>query len=562
MHSHTLTNNLLKNNFNKNKLILSFNKLKTQYLGENNMPTYTIKENEYGVLYKNNTFSKILTSGTHSFFNPLINLKVDVFSRESHFDAQILPYLESKHANILSQHMDHFKTTDHEIGLRFVESDLIEIIAPNTSRYYWKGFRKTIVEYIDLKSDCVISPAHLEAVIKLLKSCDHKTKEFITAFTLIFNVPDNQIALASKAARLLSINETGTHGMWLNPNDPVSIQVEKYNLHAEYVNDMRFAFAQPHAELFNRYFNIFQTNQTQIGLRFLNQQLVEIIGPNQNCCFIKGHLNHTVEIVETQADDRLDEATIKHIQTAMKKGSITGLNWVQLIDIPKYHIALLYRNQSFCMALESGLIGFWLTKSNISTAIFDTRQQSVEVSGQEILTKDKVGLRVNLSATWQIHDAQTVAATVADIQALLYKELQFGLRAAVGTRTLDELLENKNVIDSTVSSYIAEKMANSGINVLSIGVKDIILPGEIKAILTQVVQAEKSAQANVIRRREETQASRSLLNTAKVMEDNPVALRLKELETLEKITERIDHLTVHGGLEHLLNGLVTLNPNK
>ena len=61
-----------------------------------------------------------------------------------------------------------------------------------------------------------------------------------------------------------------------------------------------------------------------------------------------------------------------------------------------------------------------------------------------------------------------------------------------------------------------------------------------------MAEAEKAAQANVIRRREETNASRSLLNTAKVGESNAVALHLKELETLEKITEKIGNISVYG----------------
>ena len=98
----------------------------------------------------------------------------------------------------------------------------------------------------------------------------------------------------------------------------------------------------------------------------------------------------------------------------------------------------------------------------------------------------------------------------------------------------------------------------SGIALESVGVKDIILPGEMRNILAQVVEAEKAAQANVIRRREETAATRSLLNTAKVMEDNPIALRMKELETLERVAERIDKISVVGGLDQVLNGLVKL----
>ena len=101
-------------------------------------------------------------------------------------------------------------------------------------------------------------------------------------------------------------------------------------------------------------------------------------------------------------------------------------------------------------------------------------------------------------------------------------------------------------------------MASFGMDVASLGVRDIVLPGDMKTILSKLIEAEKSAQANVIRRREETAATRSLLNTAKVMENNPVALRLKELETLERVAERIDKISVFGGLDQVLHGLVNL----
>lgn len=91
-----------------------------------------------------------------------------------------------------------------------------------------------------------------------------------------------------------------------------------------------------------------------------------------------------------------------------------------------------------------------------------------------------------------------------------------------------------------------------------IALKDIILPGDIREILNQVVTAEKQAQANLIRRREETAATRSLLNTARLMEDNPLLVRMKELETLERIADKVEKLTVVGGLDSLLEQTVTL----
>lgn len=97
------------------------------------------------------------------------------------------------------------------------------------------------------------------------------------------------------------------------------------------------------------------------------------------------------------------------------------------------------------------------------------------------------------------------------------------------------------------------------IGYLTIGIPLAVLPGYVHDDLGYgSVLAEKQAQASVIRRREEANATRSQLNTAKLIEDNPVLMRLKELEALEKVTEKIDTLTVFGGLDGVLKQLVTI----
>jgi regulator of protease activity HflC (stomatin/prohibitin superfamily) len=82
---------------------------------------------------------------------------------------------------------------------------------------------------------------------------------------------------------------------------------------------------------------------------------------------------------------------------------------------------------------------------------------------------------------------------------------------------------------------------------MDFGVKDIVLPGDVKEIMNQVLVAEKRAQANVIMRREETASTRSLLNTAKLMEENAMLFKLKEMEYVEKIAEKIQTIQLSGG---------------
>jgi regulator of protease activity HflC (stomatin/prohibitin superfamily) len=226
--------------------------------------------------------------------------------------------------------------------------------------------------------------------------------------------------------------------------------------------------------------------------------------------------------------------------------------------VPEGHVGILYVDGELERMLESGFHAFFNVERAVAISTYDTRIQSLDVSGQEILTKDKVSVRVNVTATYKIADAHKAVMSAENPLDYLYKEVQFGLRGAVGTRTLDELLEDKTAIDRSVAEFLTERFADIGITVVGVGVKDIILPGDMKELLGKVVEAEKAAPANVIRRREETNATRSLLNTAKVMESNAVALRLKELETLEKITEKIGNISVYGGLDSVLNDLVRM----
>ncbi|MDD3610380.1 MAG: slipin family protein [Halothiobacillaceae bacterium] len=314
--------------------------------------------------------------------------------------------------------------------------------------------------------------------------------------------------------------------------------------------------------LAERSFECMILGEDEAGLRFENDILVEILAPGTRRFYWKGLVAHRLERVDLREDCRVAAPTLAHlIQPDLRGRALAGLSGVLLAQVPPHHVGILRIDGKEQGLLEPGMAAFWRFNRDVQLERVDTRLQAMEVSGQEILTRDKVSLRLNLAATWRYADVRVAHARLARPVEYLYRELQFGLRSAVGTRHLDELLENKQIIDGGVIQHVRARLEGFGIEIESLGVKDIILPGEMKTLLAQVVEAEKSAQANVIRRREETAATRSLLNTAKVMEDNPVALRLKELETLERVAERIDRISVFGGLDQVLDGLVSLRPS-
>ncbi len=220
---------------------------------------------------------------------------------------------------------------------------------------------------------------------------------------------------------------------------------------------------------------------------------------------------------------------------------------------------MLLVNGQLDAMLSPGSYGFWKYHRHIAVKHIDLRLQNMEVNGQEILSKDRVSLRLNLSASYRVIDPELALAKLTDFNDYLYREFQLLLREAVGTQSLDQLLNDKDGLNKVIIDGIRQRITEYGIEVKSVGVRDIILPGEMKVILNQVVEAEKAAEANLIKRREETAATRSLHNTAKMMEGNPTLIRLKELEVLEKITEHIGSITVHSGLEGMLKDLVKMS---
>lgn len=302
-----------------------------------------------------------------------------------------------------------------------------------------------------------------------------------------------------------------------------------------------------------------ELTETQVGLRSENGVLVEVQAPATRRLYWKGLVDVTVEVIDIAESAEVPAAVVARlVQTQMRQRAVTGLGGVLQVQVPEHGAGILWIDGKVERVLERGSYAFWKFNRNVVVELVDLRLQALEVAGQEILTRDKVSLRINLSATWRYSDARKAHTQLQKPAEHLYRELQFGLRAAVGTRSLDDLLESKTVIDEVVTTHAHARLAAYGIEVDGVGVKDIVLPGEMKTILAKVVEAEKAAEANVIRRREETAATRSLPNTAKVMEGNPVALRMKELETLERVAERIDKISVFGGLDQVLNGLVKL----
>lgn len=283
------------------------------------------------------------------------------------------------------------------------------------------------------------------------------------------------------------------------------------------------------------------------ALVWLDGRLHAILGPGLRA-FWKSQTLHVERLSTTEV--RFEHASLDRILDHADAAAL-----LREAVVPQAHIGRLSLNEQPAGSLAPGRYAFWKGLARLRIEVVDLREQTSEVTGQEILTGDNVSLRVNLTAAWRVVDPARLAETVGSPEAPVYRELQLALRAHIGGRTLEELLASKEEISDALRKLVEPRVRGIGIELVQVGIKDVILPGDMKALMNRVIEAEKQARANLILRREETAAMRSLLNTAKLVESNPTMLRLKELETAERIAESVDSIHISGGLDELIERL-------
>jgi len=232
------------------------------------------------------------------------------------------------------------------------------------------------------------------------------------------------------------------------------------------------------------------------------------------------------------------DARAVRFEHAEREAILRGARAAELLDvqdIPADHAGVLFLDGRFVETLAPGRYAFWKNVGAVKLVRVDRRETSVDVPGQEILTQDKVTLRLNAVIVHRIVDPLRAVTVVDDARQALYREAQLSLRAAVGARELDALLADKDTLAAEVTERLRARVAAFGIEVAALGVRDVILPGDMKDLMNKVIEARKAAEANVITRREDAAALRHQLNAAKLLAENPTLQRLRELETVEKI---------------------------
>jgi regulator of protease activity HflC (stomatin/prohibitin superfamily) len=379
----------------------------------------------------------------------------------------------------------------------------------------------------------------------------------MTWHVLMLNVTvkDGERALVKRDGRLERVLAPGRHRLF----DPLNaLTVELCNVvRTEYPAERYAVLKASRPDLAAELFTAVETGANEVAIVSLDSRPVHLLTPWQVRVYWKVATSIDVERIDTASDPRV---SARHLAMIERNRPTIATEAV----VENHEAGLLYVEGRLTERLLPGRHAFWVVGRKIEVKRLDLRPSALEITAQEMLTKDRIALRVTLTAFRRIVDAERVVATTPDVDAWLYRLVQFAIREAVAGRTLDEVLSAKASLDAELRDYVRARVVESGVEVTELGVKDVILPGEIRELVNKVVEAERVAKANLIRRQEETAATRSLLNTAKLMEDNPLLLRLKELESLERLVEKVGRIDLHAGegqgFDALLTRLVRMKP--
>lgn len=355
-------------------------------------------------------------------------------------------------------------------------------------------------------------------------------------------IKENQRGILIKNGKFIKVLEAGVYRLFTTNQE-----IQIFDISQPLLLDAATLRAYNQNTQFSKAVTLVHVSDERIVLYFQANKLIRALTSGTYAFFkqVEEQVFQEVSIRTSKVDNTIPTYIFKWMDS----------NLYTKVIVTSHQKARVYIDGKFDELLDEGTYYYWNNGQDIHVEWVDTRRMQMDITGQEILTLDKVALRINFVCQYKIKDYLKIASEIEDYVSMMHVTLQLALREYVGKYRLDEILENKEQISRFAYDKLQARQDEFYIEVYEAGVKDIILPGEIREIMNTVLIAEKKAQANVISRREEVASTRSLLNTAKLMDENSTLYKLKELEYLEKISSNVGSIQV-GGNDALLDQLL------
>ncbi len=286
-----------------------------------------------------------------------------------------------------------------------------------------------------------------------------------------------QVALVFKDGVYKYMLKEGTYWFWKNE------MVLLYDVTKPFTAPVELNILLQDAELAEALL-VVEVKDNEIALQYENGFLKNVLTAGRytywktviNYEFVKADTSK-IEITEP-----IDRATLQSKLVAP---------YVRSISVESYEKAVLLVDGKYAQMLQPGVYYFWRNSITVLMSRVDLRVQQLEINGQEILTKDKAALRMNAWAQYKVDDVEKAILKNKEYDKQLYVAFQLALREYVAGYSFDELLEKKDSIGPFVLEKVKEKAMALGVEVSYFGIRDIVLPGDVKEIMNQVLVAEK-----------------------------------------------------------------------
>jgi regulator of protease activity HflC (stomatin/prohibitin superfamily) len=185
------------------------------------------------------------------------------------------------------------------------------------------------------------------------------------------------------------------------------------------------------------------------------------------------------------------------------------------IIVKDTHRALWYQDGVLSRVLPAGRyvvprpidLGFW-RRPKVEVVLVDARERDLTIKGQEILTADKVAIRVSIVVQFQVTDPQAALHRVSSYEERLYTDVQLAARRSLASMTFEEILTNRNRLSEDIRRDVKESAASYGVAIFRADVKDLVFPGNLQEIMNRVLAAERMSQVQMVEARTKGEVQR------------------------------------------------------
>lgn len=146
-------------------------------------------------------------------------------------------------------------------------------------------------------------------------------------------------------------------------------------------------------------------------------------------------------------------------------------------------------------------------RPRVEIVVVDVRQRELTIKGQEILTADKVAIRVSIIVQFRVTDARAAIHEVGSYEERLYSDVQLAARRSLASMSLEEILTNRNRLSEDILRDVKETASTYGVGMQRADVKDLVFPGNLQEIMNKVLAAERLSQASLVDARTKAQAA-------------------------------------------------------